>query len=149
MQRALSALVGLLLSTVVTAEQFKQFTSEQGVKYDIHYIAFVSTFLQPEIARQYGLTRSQAIGVLNVSVLKHLDDGKTDAVGAVIEGKVINDIQQNKFLGFQQIIENPAIYYLAQTQFREGEVLTFDLSIFPEGVRQPFKLRFSHTFYND
>ncbi len=149
MRTLLMLSLALLFSGFAAAEQFKQFSTAQGVKYDVHYSAFVSTFLQPAVAKQYGLTRSQAIGVLNVSVLKHLAEGKTEAVGAVIEGKVTNDVQQNTFLGFQQIIENPAIYYLAQTQFREGEVLTFNLSVYPEGVREPFNLRFTHTFYND
>lgn len=149
MLKMMTLVLGLLCATLAQAEQLKRFTSEKGVAYDIHYIAFTSTFLQPEIAKQYKLMRSQAIGIVNVSVLKHEADGKQTPVGAVIEGMVTNDIQQQNFLGFQQIIENPAIYYLAQTQFREGEVLTFDLSVYPEGERVPFKLRFSQTFYND
>ncbi len=149
MLKMVALVFGFFCATLAQAEQFKRFTSESGKVYDVHYIAITSTFLQPEIAKQYKLMRSQAIGVVNVSVLKHEADGKKTAVGAVVEGMVTNDIQQQNFLGFQQVIENPAIYYLAQTQFREGEVLTFDLSVYPEGERVPLKLRFTQTFYND
>ena len=60
-----------------------------------------------------------------------------------------NDIQQNKFLSFQQIVEGQSIYYLAQLQFREGEILTFDVSVYPEGSVKPLQFRFVQNFYND
>lgn len=142
-------LAGMLMSAVSYAEQKKVFVAPDGTEYEVHYIAFNSTFLQPEVAKQYDLTRSKALGVVNVSVLKVKDDGSREAVGAIVNMNAKNDIQQVQHLSMQQVIEGKAIYYIAQLQYREGEILTFDISVFPQGVSDPFMLRFSHNFYND
>jgi hypothetical protein len=138
-----------LLSVPSLAEQKKVFSALDGTEYEVHYIAFNSTFLQPEIARQYDLTRSKALGVVNVSVLKVNENGSREPVGALVNMNAKNDIQQVQHLSMQQVIEGKAIYYIAQIQYREGEVLTFDISVFPQGVTDPFQLRFSHNFFND
>jgi hypothetical protein len=138
-----------LISLTLSAEQKKVFDGPDGSEYEVHYIAFTSTFIDPEIAKQYQLVRSKALGIVNISVLKVEADGSRKAVGAVVQSKMTNDIQQTQFLSFQQVVEGPAIYYLAQLQFREGENLTFDVSVFPEGSTQPLQFRFVQNFYND
>lgn len=138
-----------LMAVPSYAEQKKVFAAPDGTEYEVHYIAFNSTFLEPDVAKQYDLTRSKALGVVNVSVLKVNVDGSREAVGAIVNMNAKNDIQQVQHLSMQQVIEGKAIYYIAQLQFREGEILTFDISVFPQGVSDPFRLRFSHNFYND
>lgn len=118
-------------------------------EYDVHYSAFNSTFLDPAVAKQYGLVRSKAMGVINVSVIQRQPDGSTKAVRSVIEGRVSNEIQQQKMLGFQQVSEGEAIYYLAQVQFNEAKRLTFDLTLYPQGQTEALYHRFSHVFFND
>lgn len=138
-----------LCASAVQAEQKKIFSTPGGDEYEVHYIAFSSTFLTPDIARQYGLSRSKALGVVNISVLKRKADGSTEAVGALVDLNAKNDIQQVRHLDVNQVVEGKSIYYIGQVQYREGEVLTFDVSVFPQGVADPLKLRFSQTFYND
>lgn len=144
-------LLGILsvLSMTASAGQKKVFDGPDGSQYEVHYIAFTSTFLNPDVAKQYKLVRSKAMGIVNISVLKVDADGKKKAVGAVVQGKMTNDIQQSQFPSFQQVVEGPAIYYLAQVQFREGENLTFDVSVFPEGSTRALQFRFVQNFYND
>lgn len=145
----LMLLLCLSCSALVQAEQKKVFDGPDGSEYEIHYIGFTSTFLDADVAKQYDIVRSRALGIINISVIKVEQDGSRKPVGAVLQTKMTNDIQQNQFLSFQQIVEGPAIYYLAQLQFREGEVLTFDVSVFPEGSIKPLKFRFVQNFYND
>lgn len=140
---ALFALIPLT-TQLVQAEQKERFGD-----YEVHYSAFTSTFLTPEIAKQYGIVRSKAIGVINISVLKKSDTGLFEPVPAQLEGIRTNDIQQQQFLAFRRVKEGKAIYYLTEVQFMEGEVLTFNISATPEGQPQPLKLRFSQTFYNE
>lgn len=135
--------------STVQAEQKKVFDGPDGSEYEVHYIAFTSTFLDPEVAKQYDIVRSKALGIVNISVIKVDKDGSRKAVGAVLQAKMTNDIQQTQFLSFQQIVEGPAIYYLSQLQFREGEILTFDISAYPEGSVKPLQFRFVQNFYND
>jgi hypothetical protein len=139
----------LVMGQSAHAEQKKIFNGPDGSEYEVHYIGFISTFLEPDVARQYQLVRSKAIGIVNVSVIQVFPDGKRKAVGAVIEANVKNDIQQVQHVAMRQVVEGTAIYYIGQVQFREAEVLTFDLSVYPQGVIDPLKIRFSQTFYND
>lgn len=141
--------VALLFSSLVNAEQKEVFPGPDGSDYEVHYIAFTSTFLDEEVAKQYKLVRSRSLGLVNISIIKVDKDGKRKAVGGSVQAEMINEIRQSQFLSFQQIVEGDAIYYLAQLQYREGELLTFDVTVYPEGGTQPLKLRFVQNFYND
>lgn len=142
-------LLSLLSIGFAYAEQKKIFDGPGDSEYDLHYIALNSTFLEPEIAKQYGLIRSKAMGLLNISVIRREPDGRTTPVMAVVQGTLTNELQQPVRLSFQQVIEGPAIYYLAQVQFSEGKHLRFDLEVYPEGQSDPLLHRFSHAFFND
>lgn len=149
MKALLTLVLCSLISLSVHAEQMKVFDGPDGSEYEIHYIALTSTFLQPDVAKQYGIIRSRARGLVNISVIRRFPDGSKKAVGSVVEGLAINDIRQQLHMPFQQVVEGEAIYYISQVQFREGEVLIFDLTLYPEGQIDPLKMRFAHTFYND
>lgn len=140
---ALCSLI-LLASQGALAEQKESFGD-----YEIHYSAFASTFLTPEVAQQYDIVRSRAVGVINISVLKKSESGTFEPVAAQVEGVMTNDIQQKKHLGFRRIKEGKAIYFISEVQYMEGEVLAFNISATPEGQQQPLKIRFSQTFYNE
>jgi len=134
---------------MVNAEQKEVFDGPDGSEYEVHYIGFVSTFLDPEVAKQYQLVRSRALGIVNISVIKVDAEGKRKAVGAVVEIKMTNNLQQPQFLSSQQVVEGNAIYYLSQLQYKEGELLIFDVTIYPEGRTKAMQFRFSQNFYNE
>jgi len=131
------------------AEQKEVFDGPNGSEYEVHYIGFASTFLDPSVAKQYQIVRSRALGIVNISIIKVEANGKRKAVGGAVEIKMSNNIQQAQFISSQQVVEGSAIYYLAQLQYKEGELLTFDVTIYPEGRTSPMQLRFSQNFYND
>lgn len=136
----------LLLCGQAQAEQKKDFG-----RYEVHYNAFNSTFLTPEVARQYGVVRSKAIGVINISVLRKPDtpDGLAEPVSAQVEGKVVNDVQQEIALPFRRITEGKAVYFISEFQFSQSELLTFKISAWPSGETAPLQLRFAQELYND
>ena len=119
MKRMLIGLLAALLTLPALAER-KHSVGE----YDIHYIAFNSGFLQPDIAAAAGLVRSKTQGVVNVSVVK---DGKP--VAAQVSGQVKNLMGQSTALTFRQVTESGAIYYLAQFPFSSREILSFTLDV--------------------
>jgi hypothetical protein len=111
---------------------------------DVHYIAFNSGFLQPDIASAVGLVRSKTQGVVNVSVLKA---GKPMA--AQVSGAVKNLLGQDYPLTFKQLKEgDDAIYYLAQFPFDSRETLRFNLNVQPTGAA-PINFDFSQEFFPD
>ena len=139
----------LFVSFSANAEQKKVFDGPDGSEYEVHYIAFESTFLDKDVARQYGLIRSKAMGVLNVSMIQVSATGERKAVPFLLETDVKNDIQQVTHVSMSQVIEGDSVYYIGQIQFREGDVLTIDLAAYPQGAIDPFRIRFAHTFYNN
>jgi len=113
-------------------------------EHDVHYSAFNSSFLQPDIAAAAGLVRSKSQGVVNVSVLKA---GKP--VAAQVSGSVKNLLGQDYPLTFKQLKEgDEAIYYLAQFPFESREVLRFNLNVRPSGAA-PIDFDFTQEFFPD
>ncbi|WP_222909786.1 DUF4426 domain-containing protein [Pseudomonas sp. DNDY-54] len=139
MRSSLICLLALVLSLPVMAER-KHSVGEL----DVHYIAFNSGFLQPDIAAAAGLVRSKTQGVVNVSVLK---TGKP--VAAQVSGAVKNLLGQDYPLTFKQLKEgDDAIYYLAQFPFESRETLRFNLNVQPTGTA-PITFDFTQEFFPD
>lgn len=139
MKSTLIALLTLLLALPAWAERKHSFG-----EYDIHYIAFNSGFLQPEVAQAAGLVRSKTQGVLNVSVIRA---GKPSV--ALVSGTVKNLLGQERPLTFRQLKEGEeAIYYLAQFPFDSRETLRFALTVQPMGA-DPVSFNFSQEFFPD
>jgi hypothetical protein len=135
----ISLTLGLLLSSPVSAEQ-KQ---ELG-KWEVHYIALNSTFLTPQVAKQYGIVRSKFNGLINISVLDRQDKA---AQSVVLTGEAKNLLGVIKKLTFKQVTEGKAIYYLAVLPFSDLEQYRISINI-NDGTEQK-TLKFQHKFYAD
>lgn len=123
MRRIALLFIALCLSLPALAERKQSFGD-----LDVHYSAFNSSFLQPEIAAATGLSRNKKQGVLNIAVLKA---GQPTA--AAVSGEIRNLLGQIHPLQFKQVTEGPAIYYLAQFPIEQQEMLRFSLSIQADG----------------
>ncbi len=137
-----SVVFAFLLSSSISAET-KSFNN-----YTVHYSVFNSTFLQPNIAAQYGIPRGKREGVVNISVQKKQQDS-SKPVSAILNGKVINLIQQAQKLSFKKIEEGSAVYYLAPFEFTNEEQLKFSVEIQPDPNKAPFELNFNHKLYEE
>lgn len=103
--------------------------SEQKItkgNWDIHYIAFPSSFVKPETAREYALERSRYMAIVNVSVL---DSTTQKAQNVSLTGTAKNLLGQTKQLSFKKVVEGDAIYYLAQLKHRDEENLNFTIDV--------------------
>ena len=145
MQKFFTAL--LFSFTLINSVQAEQSLTQNG--YEVHYNAFNSGFLTPEVAQANGLTRSKVMALLNVSVLKIEDDGTKRPVNALVSGEAKNLIGQIKTISFKKIDEGDAIYYLGSFRFSDEEMLNFDLDVQPDPNQSPISVRFSQTFYED
>lgn len=130
-------MVSLFVSSYSQAEQKVTLAS-----WDVHYIAFNSTFLTAPIAKQYGIVRSKYNGVINISVLDRKDQS---AQSAVLTGTAKNLIGVVKKLSFKQVTEGKAIYYLAVLPFSDQEQYRISVDI-NDGKAQK-TLKFQHKFY--
>ncbi|WP_432697244.1 DUF4426 domain-containing protein [Marinobacterium sp. YM272] len=146
--RSLSRLIGMLSLLMVAG--FTQ--AEQKIadgKYEIHYNAFNSSFITPDVAQQYDLTRSKYRALVNVAVLKLEADGSKTPVRAQLSGEASNLLQQAQQLEFKQVDEGNAIYYLGSFRFTEDEKLTIRLQVRPDANADPYNIEFEQTFYVD
>lgn len=114
--------------------------------WEVHYNAFNSTLLRPEMARQYGLERGETLATLNIAVLAAELPGKP-AQQVDIEGYAMNPLSMQQPLEFSEVVEGEAVYYLAQTSFSNLETLRFFITIKQGDVVQ--ELRFSEEFWRN
>ena len=115
--------------------------------YVVHYNAFRSDTLSPEIAKTYELTRRNNRIIVNITVLKKVMGTPGKPVAATIAGNASNLTGQLKTLEFREIKEDTAIYYIAELKVSDGEFLKFKLNITPEGEEGPARLQFSKRFF--
>ena len=138
MTRIALLLMSLCLSLPAMAEQKQSYGD-----LDVHYSAFNSGFLQPDVAAATGMVRSKTQGVVNVAVLK-----AGTASNAKVSGSVKNLLGQSTTLNFKEVKEGQAIYYLAQFPFEQRETLRFSLSVYAaDGV--PHSFDFNQEFFPD
>ncbi len=140
----LLAVAALIFSPVTLAEQ-----SMSDGRYEIHYNAFNSSFITPEVAQQNGLVRSKYRALVNVSVLEIQADGSKQPATAIVSGQAANLIGQAQTLEFKKIDEGNALYYIGGFRFTEDEQLKITLSVQPDPNKPAYSIEFDQRFYVD
>ncbi len=140
----LLAVAALVFSPLTLAEQMMS-----DGHYEIHYNAFNSSFITPEVAQQNGLIRSKYRALVNVSVLEIQGDGRKTAATAIVSGQAANLIGQAQLLEFKKIEEGDALYYIGGFRFTEDEQLKITLSVQPDPNKPAYNIEFDQRFYVD
>ncbi|NVK22565.1 MAG: DUF4426 domain-containing protein [Kangiellaceae bacterium] len=117
--------------------------------YIVYYNAFNSSFLQPNVAKTYNISRSGTTGVLNIAIHKANAENRPDAISANVQGRAKNQLSQFEELAFREIKEDSAIYYLADFQFRPKEETELQFIIRIPGEVEPIELELDKKFYKD
>lgn len=136
----------ICLSLSILATMTFSVSAEQMMKlgnWNVHYIAFGSTFLTPEIAKAYNISRSNYSGVINISVLSANQGRAAQKVN--ISGEARNLLGQAVDLKFKEIVEGNAVYYIAQIDYRNEETYNFNIKL--KQGNQSQSLKFSQKFY--
>jgi hypothetical protein len=134
------SIVSLLLTVGHAHAEQKKMLGE----WEVHYIAFPSTFLTAEVARANDITRSATRAVVNISVLNVRTKEPLD-IG--ITGSARNLLGTNKPLDFKTIKEGKAIYHLATVSFDDKEVLRFEINLQQGNISQV--LQFQQKMYEE
>lgn len=133
--------VSLVLVSLFSAHTL----AEQKVSladWDVHYIALNTTFLTPEVAKQYGIVRSKFNGLINISVL---DKTTQEPQSLLLSGEAKNLLGTVKKLSFKKVTEGKAIYYLATLPFSDQE--QYRISVLINDGTQQKTFKFQHKFY--
>jgi hypothetical protein len=135
-RRTLLVLIALL-ALPSSAEQFKAFDD-----IEVHYVVVNTLFLDPDVAKHYGVVRANDRAIVNLSVLGA--DGK--ARSADVAGVTVNLLSQQATLTFATIREGESIYYIAPIRYTDQDVLRFRIAVkLPD--RDPMNVEFQQLMY--
>lgn len=142
----------LLILTISLIGHFFNSTKAEEKRigdYIVYYNVFNSSFLEPKVASQYKIPRTGTTGVINVAIHRAHEPYKFDARKANVQGRATNNLSQFSDLGFREIKEDKAVYYLADFQFRPEENTRLSVVIRMPGLDKPIELDIDKTLYKD
>lgn len=125
-------------------ETFKDFGD-----YTVHFNALVTNQLSPDIAREYGIVRSDSRIMLNVSILREQDVGMGTPVSGAVSASAINLNGQLRGMAMREIREGEAIYYIGELAITDAETLIFTIDVTPLNEASRFTVRFKKQFFVD
>lgn len=144
--KSLFIFIFIFTASLASLNSYAENSKEFG-DYVIHYNAFRSDILSPDVAKQYGLIRANNRILINIAVLKKVMHTTGKPTSVKISGHASNLTGQLKNLEFKEITSGSAIYYLAETKISDGEFLKFDIKITPDGEKRAARLRFNKRFF--
>lgn len=115
--------------------------------YTIHYSAFTTDILTPDVAKGYGIPRSRNRVLLNISVLKKVMGTTGQPVKAAVTATATNLSGQLRDLSVRELDEHNAIYYIAETTVAHEETLKFSVRVIPDGDTAPVQFSFDQQFF--
>ena len=143
MRRFVISVMLLLCSLGAAAEQYV----DDG-PFRVHYAAVNTTALTPEVARQFGVarTRNEILLVLNA---QQQIDGRYVPVPATASGTATTLLGHVQTLELRAVREADVHYVVASFQTLDGEFMTIDAQVLPQGANAPLQVRFRQQFYRD
>lgn len=112
----------------------------------VHFNALPTTELTPEVARQYGVTRSSNRALVNVSIRRG-EQGADVAVAAEVTVAATNLAGQRQDVRMREVRDGEALYYLGEARVVGQDTLTFDLTVRVEGQAEPLRAIFRQDFF--
>lgn len=135
--------VWLSLALQANAEQAERFGP-----YVAHYNTMNTTFLTPEVATAYGITRSGSLALINIAILEVAEDGLNQPVYATVSVDAANLAGQRKTIEMMEVEDGGAIYYVGTFRIRDEERITFNVTVQPKDqASRVHRFRFNQMFY--
>jgi len=145
MKRLMTTLVLLTSLAALPASAQRAMEFDQ---YIIHYNALSSSFIEPEIAKAYGIRRSDSRALINIAVMIKNDDETTRAVKATVTATGRNLTGQTRNIDMREIDEGAeAVYYIGELTVRNRETFDFTVLVTPEGKQKPYIVKFRQQFF--
>jgi hypothetical protein len=139
-----TGLAALLLSIGVAAEN-----STRTGGYTIHHNAMTTDTLPAQVATAYRIQRSKRRALLNVSVIRDEPGTMGTPVYADIKAVARTLFGQLRPIELREVVEDRAIYYIADFPVAHRETLIFDFEVLPEGGRYPLRANMRQEFWTD
>ncbi len=139
----------VLLTALTSLPAIAQQAQEFG-DYIVHYNALSSSLITPEVAKAYGIRRSDSRALMNISVLKNAEGQTAKAVKAKVTASGRNLTGQTRNVEMREIDDGDgAIYYIGELSVRNMETFDFTVVVSVEGQSEPFNVKFRQQFYTE
>ena len=142
-------LVLLLASALLAPLSALAENSTSAGGYTIHYNAFTTSTLTPEVAKAYGIQRSKFRGMLNVSVIKEKEGTTGSSVPARVDVNTLVLTGQSSRLSMREIKEQGAVYYVGEFPVQNEEKVNFVIEVTPEGSMETVIVNMEQQFFTD
>lgn len=136
--------IAFLLLLLISDFGFAQFHKSGDVR--IYANAMVSSQLNAEVARQYGITRSASRVLLHVVVRKGTP-GKDKTLPANITAVAIRKNGERSNINMQITREGQDIYYLGELNISKNESINFEILSQVE-KQEPMRMTFFQEFFS-
>lgn len=141
MSRSTRVLAAAVLAGLLAMPAWAERMTRIGT-FEAHYSLVPTTLLSPRVAAEYQIARGRDRALLNVTILNA--DG--EPVQARVQGVVRDLLGQPDDIGFREVLEGEAVYYLAEIRYPDQEVLRFTIDVgTPDGGSHQFS--FQQTMY--
>jgi len=117
--------------------------------YTIHHNALTTDSLPVQVATAYGIQRSRSRALLNVAVVRDEPGTMGTPVHAQIRAVARNLYGQIRPIELREIVEDKAIYYIADFPVAHREMLHFQFEILPADGRYPLRANMHQEFYTN
>lgn len=135
----------LILAIAAFCTQVQAQQSERFDNYELFYSVVNTTFLEPDTAAAYNITRGKRHAIINLAVREHVGD-RSEPRKMLLRGRT-SDLMRSETLEFREIREGEAIYYIAQFKFINEEWRVFEIDFRPEGADRTYNYKFRHQLY--
>ncbi len=122
-------------------------TSTSADGYAVYHNAFSADTLTPTIAKQYGIQRSTARGVLNVTVLKGQAGTLATPTTARVAVRAVSLAGREQPIRMREIKEREAVYYIGDFPVQDQETIRFRIEATPAGAGTPIRSETSEQFF--
>ena len=132
-----------LLFALASNSAFAQFLKSGDIR--VYANAMVSSQLNEKMARQYGITRSDARALLHV-VVREGTPGKDKTLPATITAVAIRKNGERSDINMQLTSENQDVYYLGELNISGNEAINFEI-IVQIDKQAPMRMTFFQEFF--
>lgn len=117
--------------------------------YTIHHNALTTDNLPIQVATAYGIQRSKSRALLNVSVIRDQPGTTGTPVHAQIRAVAKTLYGQIRPIELHEVVEDDAIYYIADFPVAHRETLQFEFEILPADGRYPLRADMRQEFFTN
>lgn len=134
---------------VQKATEVTRASAEVFGEHVVHFSTQPTTMLTPEVARAYGITRSESRAMLNVAVLRMGEGAGGTPVSATVTVEATNLLGQDKNIAMREARDGEAIYYIGEFTVSNEEIVNFNIAVRPEGSDAAHELSFKQQFFTN